>query len=1218
MNQQHMNQMDLLTGLPNITYFRSLSQKILDDSAERSKGLVFIYFDIKNFRAYNYYYGFDAGDRYLVKVGNIISQTFPELYVSRFSDDHFLLVAYNHDIEKRLQSVHDQTLIKQMNKSVSIKAGIYVVPPSGEMNAVLAYDNAKLACENIKQQASVFNCYYNEELGRREKLRQYIIENVDTAIENEYIKVYYQPIVHVISRRLCGYEGLARWIDPEFGFLSPADFITTLENARLIHRLDTYMIHKICKDMRVFKDNGWTVVPVSVNLSTLDFQMTDMPIIASQAIVENDLPNDFLNIEITESAFSTDQKGVRDVLKEFRKNGFEIWMDNFGSKYSSLNILEEVAVDLLKVDMRFLKTFHTSPKSRIILKNIMHMAKELGIRTLMEGVEDEEVMEFLRQTGCEQAQGYLFGKPAQITEEAHLALKPETKIARNYYNEIGSVNLLSQTPLNSIIHEELKTVNKSAALSPYDYNNFDAQNNIHRYIHSSNTQDSDANVSLTTIPLAIAEFDGKKVHFLMSNPSFRNIIALLGVDGKNTPDDVFNNNRRRFGINAHYIAQQAIQTGEEIVHDFVTSEGFNNLRLRCIAYNFATNTGALLIVIDQITGNAVFKRKNRQESALKFLYSLYSRVDLIKLDGTSIENVYLNSSRYRETLIKDSVEISIKNFAERNIYIEDQQKFIDFYILDTLEERINEAGVDHIIEYFRTRDESRNYSWQMYMLLPIIISGEKYLLSCARGIDAERMRRLPDIDRMGTEYYDMPGNPIFLLLASRAFTSTLGYGSFEQFLNNSFYIEANLTASSVLYMHLGKQGIVSSQNYNSVDYDEVIRDMIINTVIDDNHNEVAKFFKRSKLLEEYHKGKVVGEMEYLRRPEPDSKPRYLHTAYQLRESNETGDIHAFFLSFDIDAYRRTNESMTELIERDNLTGLYNRGTAVSMIRNYLDAAEGRRAALVILDLDNFKQINDRFGHDCGDEIIKDAAFRMKYTFKKHGLIARIGGDEYLAFLRDISTDEVDKILNDFSKSHKSINYYGQHISYTMSIGYAIYPDHGVEYQHLYQNADMALYSVKMSGRANYNLFSPLMENINRNQLGFSISQISEGMPGGFLIYRDNESQEILYANRRLMEIYECDSLEEFRDFTGNSFRGCVLSEDWEIVQSTINEQLHVSSGYDYVQYRARTAKGRIRMIEDFGRLVHSPDDGDIFYVFIIDLEDKGKIYNNLIRNHQNK
>ena len=1176
------DQIDLLTGLPNITYFRSLSQKILNDPTERAKGLVFIYFNIRNFRSFNYYYGFDAGDRYLIQVGNLIRKIFPELYVSRFSDDHFTVIAYDNDIEQRLELIREQVFVQHMSKTMTIKAGIYVVPKDGSSrNSVRAYDNAKLACESIKKVITVDSCYYTDELGKFEKLREHIIESIDEAIENGYIKVFYQPIIHVLSGRLYGYECLARWVDPEFGFLSPVDFISTLEDARLIHRLDTYMIQKICKDMRTYKEKNLTVVPISVNLSALDFQLADMPIIANQAIQENDLPYDLLNIEITEAALSRDHNNVHEVLERFRKIGFEIWIDNFGSKYSSLNILEDINVDLLKIDMKFLRNFHTSSRSRAILKNIMNMAKEVGIRTLMEGVEDNEVLEFLRQTGCEMAQGYLFGKPAPLDAVNHMRLNPEPMQIRHYYNSVGKVNLLSQTPFKT---------------------------------GWSDTQiDSNDTIDFNGIPLAIAEFDGNRFKFLMSNPNFCKVFKTLGIDGKDTPDDVFNNPMLQLSMKVKHAAQVCVTNNEGLILDFVTSEGFHNLHLRCIAYDPSTKIGAFLAMVEQVTGGAKREREKRKDVALKFIYSLYSRVDLIKFDGTAIENVHLNSSRYLESFVNNSVKISVENFARYNIHIEDQKKFLNFYKLETFDKRLQEVGDDHLTEYFRTIDNNRNYSWQMYILVPVIIAGEKYALSCVRGIDSERMRRLPEIDRMGTEYYDMPGNPVFLLLAARAFSSTFGYGSFDVFLNNSFYVEANLTANRILYIHFGNQSDINTQHYKDMNYSEFVYNMITDIVVEEHYRRVVKIFNRKKLLTAYANGDTNGEEEFLRKQsQPTDQPLYFHAIYQLRESNDTGDVHAFFLLFNVDNYRRTTEHMIMLIERDVLTELYNRATAIKIIKEYISSINVQNAALVILDLDNFKQVNDRFGHDCGDKIIKDAAVRMRNTFNKYGIVARIGGDEFLVFIKDLSDNEIDILLSNFSNSIKSIEYNGQHLTYTMSIGYALYPEHGVEYNHLYQNADMALYAVKMSGRANYKVFSPTMVNANRNQLGFSMNQISEGMPGGFLVYKDNEAQEILYANKRILEIYECETLEEFRIFTGNSFRGCVLPKDWDIVQSIINEQISISHGYDYVQYRAKTAKGQIRLIEDFGRLVHSPDDGDIFYVFMIDLEDKEKIYHNII------
>ena len=1168
--QASTEQIDLLTGLPNINRFCSLSQKILDDAAERAKSLVFVYFDVLNFRAYNYRYGFDAGERYLVRLGAVIKNVFSELHVTRFADDHFLAIAYNRDLEQRIDLVRQSVAFDRRSKSLNVKAGIYVVPNEPNLQAVRVCDNAKIACESIKNASGVNNCYYNEELGQREKLREHIVKSIDTAIKREYIRPYYQPIVHVLSGRLCGYEALARWDDPEFGFLHPRDFIKTLEDAQLIHRLDIFMIQCVCRDLKNARASGRTIVPISVNLSANDFQHADMPFIAEQSVIHNNLPNDFLNIEITEAAVSGDHDEVLLVLDRFRAGGFGIWLDNFGGRHSALSSLEDFDFDMIKIDMKFLNEFRTNSRVRSIIKNVVNMAKELGIRTLMEGVEDERVLEFLRQTGCERAQGNLFGQPMRREDIQKTETNPETPLARKYYDTIGRINLLSPTPLKTV-RETLLEQNHNM---------------------------------LNGIPLGVVEFDGRKFKFLMYNENFATIIKDLGVDGKDTPDDVFNNRRQQFGVKMLGAAQQCIRDSTEIVQDFVTSKGFNNIRMRCIAFNPETNVGALLASVEQITANSALRRKKRKESALKFLYTLYSRVDLFSYDGSVMENICLNSMRYRENFDGKGLAQTIKNFAERNIYPEDRQKFMDFFDPTTFEARMWEVGSSHIIEYFRTRDGIGNYSWQMYLLLPVILNGLKYCLCCVRGIDADRMRRLPEIDRMGTEYYDMPGNPIFLLLASRAFTSTFGYGSFEQFLQNSFYIEANLSMNKILYIHLGRQGVVSQEIYEAVGYDEIIRDMILNTVIEENRAEVATFFDRNRLLSDYADKKLVGAMEYLRRPDQNSNPRYLHTSYQLRESNETGDIHVFFLAFNIDEYRRTREHITQLIERDNLTGLYNRCMAMQFINEWLAEAKDRKTALVILDLDNFKQVNDRFGHDCGDMIIKDAAERMNAAFNQCGFVARIGGDEFLVLIKDRSVEEIEQQLRRFSDSCKEVRYHAHRLTYTMSIGYALYPDHGREYNTLYQNADMALYAVKMSGRANFRCYSPKMADANRNQLGFSLAQLSEGMPGGFLVYRDNESQEILYANKKLMEIYECSTLEEFRRFTGNSFRGCVFKDDWELVQLKIANQLELSGGYDYVKYRALTAKGNIRLIEDFGRLVRSPDDGDMFYVFLIDLENK--------------
>ena len=233
------------------------------------------------------------------------------------------------------------------------------------------------------------------------------INKFDEILMLGRFKVYYQPIVHVASGRLCGYEALTHWLDPPHGLLPPSKFIAQLESARLIHKLDAFVIDNVCQGIRYGLDRHVATVPISINLSELDFELSDMPSIISNVIDKYDIPRGSLNIEIKESALCGERKHIIvDALQKFRDMGFEIWIDNFARQQSPLNVLEAFRPDLLKIDIQFLRNFHSDAYSQILLKNIMNMIKEMGLRTLMVGVADEEVVNFLRQVNCEKAQGF--------------------------------------------------------------------------------------------------------------------------------------------------------------------------------------------------------------------------------------------------------------------------------------------------------------------------------------------------------------------------------------------------------------------------------------------------------------------------------------------------------------------------------------------------------------------------------------------------------------------------------------------------------------------------------------------------------------------------------------------------------------------------------------------------------------------------------------------
>ena len=245
-------------------------------------------------------------------------------------------------------------------------------------------------------------------------LEDFIKKNFKKAIDNHEIQAFYQPVIRVLSGQLCSFEALARWIDPEIGMIYPDEFIPVLEKEQAIHLLDAAVLRQVCVRIRSSITNGEIPIPVSVNLSRLDFTLCDIFSVADKIVSEYHIPHEFIYFEITESVMAEEQDKLKGIVDRFRSAGYQIWMDDFGSAYSSLNALKELSFDEIKLDMRFLRPF--TVRSKRIAASIVEMAKRIFIHTLTEGVETEEHFYFLRNIGCEKAQGYYFGKPMPYEE----------------------------------------------------------------------------------------------------------------------------------------------------------------------------------------------------------------------------------------------------------------------------------------------------------------------------------------------------------------------------------------------------------------------------------------------------------------------------------------------------------------------------------------------------------------------------------------------------------------------------------------------------------------------------------------------------------------------------------------------------------------------------------------------------------------------------------
>ena len=435
---------DSLTGLPNLGYCRIRGENYVEDLANAVKTPAVVFFDIIGMKLYNNANGFSSGNEFLIHFAAKLKKLFPKHLVCRGMNDHFVVVTDIADLDEKLDKVRKYVKGTVSKISMDLYAGVCQADEDGDI--LDAIEKAKLACNIQKKKGDHFIRHYDEDLHKTLLLQNYVVNHIDDAVANGYIKIYYQPVVRTITETFCGMEALVRWIDPEYGFLNPGVFIGALEESKQIHKLDSQVIELVCKELREQLDQGHPIVPVSFNLSRLDFVGCDIFNVVESALAKYKIDREYIRVEITESIMASDSY-VQSEIQRFRLVGYEVWMDDFGSGYSSLNTLKDYKFDELKIDMAFLSNFNEA--SRVIISSTVRMAKNLGLKTLAEGVETKEQMEFLKSIGCEKMQGYYYGKPQPFEESmkhmTSMGLVTEDRDMRIVYSKLGSIDYLVES-----------------------------------------------------------------------------------------------------------------------------------------------------------------------------------------------------------------------------------------------------------------------------------------------------------------------------------------------------------------------------------------------------------------------------------------------------------------------------------------------------------------------------------------------------------------------------------------------------------------------------------------------------------------------------------------------------------------------------------------------------------------------------------------------------
>jgi EAL domain-containing protein (putative c-di-GMP-specific phosphodiesterase class I) len=445
---------DHLTGLPTMLYFFDLAEA--GSKAVREEGgiPVLLYLDLNGLNLYSRTYGYAEGDKLLQSFARLLVRHFSTENCCRSGEDHFAVYTRREGIEEILDRLFKDW---QELSHLPVRVGIY----EGQDDAVdvgAACDRAKFACESLKDALISGICWYDEQMRLQAAEYRYIANHLDEALEKGWIQAYYQPIIRAATGMVCSEEALARWINPEAGTLNPDTFIPPLEEAGLIYKLDLRVVELVLEKIRTFSAAGHNVVPQSVNLSRVDFDACDMVEEIRRRVDEAGVSRKMLVIEITESVIGRDVAFMKTQVDRFRALGFPVWMDDFGSGYSSLDVLQGIEFDLIKFDMQFMHESHQGSRGKIVLTELMKLVSALGLDAVCEGVETAEQASFLREIGCSKLQGYFFSQPLSQAEIMAIADGPnrarlEDPRESGYYEDLGRINLFD---LGTLAYEGAK------------------------------------------------------------------------------------------------------------------------------------------------------------------------------------------------------------------------------------------------------------------------------------------------------------------------------------------------------------------------------------------------------------------------------------------------------------------------------------------------------------------------------------------------------------------------------------------------------------------------------------------------------------------------------------------------------------------------------------------------------------------------------------------
>ena len=814
-----------------------------------------------------------------------------------------------------------------------------------------------------------------------EKLEQFIAANFEDALARGHIQPYYQPVIRTISRQLCSFEALARWVDPQRGVIPPDRFIPVLERNQVIHKLDACIIRQVCATIRERMEAGDVPIPVSVNLSRLDFTLCDIYSVVDDIVTQYQIPHDFLYIEVTESVMAEQEARMHDIVDRFHAAGYQVWMDDFGSAFSSLNVLKDYEFDEIKLDMRFLSSFNQ--RSRRILTAVIQMAKEIDIHTLAEGVETQEQLRYLRNIGCEKVQGFYFGKPMPWSDAlAHLkdiGIAIESPNDRKYYDDIGKVNFLSAVPfMTREERDALKTARQ-----------------------------------LNSIPLAIAEGRKDAFSILFYNTAFEQTAESTGM-----VSHIFTQEMLRVPQPYSLLPRRLLdlmeytRTGEEGRMTFISHGEYYEIQAKCIAQT--RDAYSVLFRMSNLSKASMAIQRDQLDDSIRQIFTLFERITLVDVAADTITPLYVAT---RKNLLSGSTGLKqlAGEYAERLIFPEDREAYRQLMDFDVIEEKLHAAGRTNISRYLRTRIRHGQYAWKQYIVLRMQAGVYVELI---RNVHADLLRFVKNhhLTHQSTEAEAVDAPEV------------LWRNLIHSDIARLFWKDRDRRFLGASQGFLDYYGFASSEE-------------IVGKTDEDLGWHVHPDSYMNDELRVIHEGITTHNIPGHCISNGENRDILASKTPLFDRNGEVQGLIGCFLDRDL---LNVNDSRgKETKRRDMLTGLLNSRGITEEAHTFRDEYDLRNMDFVRMHvaIDDFTSINRRYGFDFGDKAIAALGRALKDAFGLTCAVGRYSGHQFVVLHQIHSREEAGQLRARIKKIASRIQQIdGIALTLYLSVGYCVYSE----------------------------------------------------------------------------------------------------------------------------------------------------------------------------------